>query len=289
MDNGALDTIRRALRVRLLAMVSVQSCLLSREDDALLVVHTWMNVIIHVRLINTPLKTGVIKKYLKDATDAGIGTVFLLSRALLPDHDHRVSVPEWLLSLHALTQDRVYSIRLDGDQVRLGQLHFEPIGSTGEYAAKYGPPLSLDKVRFFRHSVTFKPLKGDWQVADFGAETFWRDPHRANVHQPNYHRPDPKEYSERAWKSWSSTAWDAPPLQDAFDPRASSRHDTLALAYEALKITRDATHDEIRAAYRKMALAYHPDTSTLPKEEAERLFRELNAAYEVIQKARNLA
>lgn len=289
MDSGALEAARRAVRLRLLAMVSVQSCLLSREDESLLLVHTWMNVLIHVRLLTAPVKTHVIKKIMKDGTDSGIGTVFLLNRGMLPEHDSRVSVPEWLQALHALTQDRVYSFRLDGESVRVGQLHFEPIGSTGDYAAKYGPPVNLDKMRFFRHSVKLRALKGDWQVVDFGAEAFWRDPHRPNVHQPQYHRPDPKEYSERAWKSWSGTSWDAPPLQDAYDPRVLVRQDALAMAYASLKITHEASHDEVRAAYRKMALAYHPDTSTLPKEEAERLFRELNAAYEMIQKSRNLA
>ena len=288
MDSGTLETVRRALRLRLLAMVNVQSCLLSREDDTLLLTHTWMNVLFHVRILTTPMKTGAIKKLLKDATDSGFGTVFLVDRAILPEHDTRVSVPEWLFALHSLTQDRLYSVRLDGEQVRVGQLHFEPIGSTGEHVAKYGPSVNLDKMRYFRASIKVKVLKGDWLVVDFGSESFWRDPYRSNVHQPQYQRPNPSEYSEKAWKAWSGTTWDAPPLQDTSDPRmAGARQDILSVAYERLKVTYDATHDEVRAAYRKMALAYHPDTSSLPKDEAEQLFRELNAAYEMIQKARN--
>lgn len=289
MDSGALETVRRALRLRLLAMVSVQSCLLSREDETLLLVHTWMNILFHVHILTAPVKTNAIKKVLKDATESGIGTVFLINRAILPEHNHRVSVPEWLHTLQALTQDRVYTIRMEGEQVRVGQLHFEPVGSTGEHVAKYGPPVNLDKMRFFRNTVKERVIKGDWQVVDFGGDAFWRDPHRPSVHQPQYHRPDPKEYSEKAWKSWSGTQWDQPPLQDAYDPRLpiSARQDTLRLAYDSLKVTYEATQDEVRAAYRKMAMAYHPDTSSLPKDEAERLFRELNAAYEMIQKARN--
>ncbi len=289
MDSGALESVRRVLRLRLLAMVSVQSCFLSREDETLLLTHTWMNVLFHVRILTTPIKTGAIKKFLKDSTDSGIGTVFLIDRALMPEHDTRISVPEWLHALHALTQDRVYTVRLDGEQVRLGQLHFEPIGATGEHVAKYGPLVNLDRMRYFRANIKHQVMKGDWLVVDFGGESFWRDPHRPSVHQPQYHRPNPSEYSEKAWKSWSGTTWDSPPLQDSYDPRQPSRQDVLSGAYACLKIPRDATHDEVRAAYHKMALAYHPDTSSLPKDEAEQLFRELNAAYEVIQKARNWA
>lgn|GEM_PF-1898554 len=287
MDTGALESARRALRLRLLAMVSVQSCFLSREDETVLLTQTWMNVLFHVRILTAPMKTHAIRKLLKDATDSGIGTVFLINRAIMPEHDTRVSVPEWLYALHTLTQDRVYTLRLEGEQVRVGQLHFEPIGSTGEYVAKYGPSVNLDRMRYFRANIKPKVMKGDWQVVDFGGEAFWRDPYRPTVHQPQYQRPDPSDHSEKAWKSWSGTTWDAPPLQDGYDPRQSPRQDVLAGAYDRLKIARDATHEEVRAAYRKMALAYHPDTSSLPKDQAEQLFRDLNAAYEIIQKARN--
>ncbi len=287
MDTGALESARRALRLRLLAMVSVQSCFLSREDETVLLTQTWMNVLFHVRILTAPMKTHIIRKLLKDATDSGIGTVFLINRAIMPEHDTRVSVPEWLYALHTLTQDRVYTVRLEGEQVRVGQLHFEPIGSTGEYVAKYGPSVNLDRMRYFRANIKPKVMKGDWQVVDFGGEAFWRDPHRSTVHQPQYQRPDPSDYSEKAWKSWSGTTWDAPPLQDGYDPRQSPRQDVLTGAYDRLKVARDATHEEVRAAYRKMALAYHPDTSSLPKDQAEQLFRDLNAAYEIIQKARN--
>lgn len=285
MDSVALEAVRRALRLRFLALMSVQACYLSREDESLLAVHTWMNMVIHVRVLTAPTKLGTIKKHLKDATDVGIGTVFLLNRAMLPEHNHRVSVPEWLMGLHALTQERVYTLTWDGTQVTVGQLHFEPVGSTGEYAAKYGPTVSLDKMRYFRTSIKPKVMKGDWHIVDFGSEAFWKDPYRPSVHQPQYHRPDPSEFSERAWKSWSGTTWDAPPLQDGFDPRQPrASQDALTVAYAQLKVERGATQDEVRAAYRKLALAYHPDTSTLPAEEAAEKFRDLNAAYALIQK-----
>lgn len=63
-------------------------------------------------------------------------------------------------------------------------------------------------------------------------------------------------------------------------------------AYAALGITKDATDEEVRKAYRKMAMQYHPDrVATLGddvKEAATKKFQEINEAKERIYKARNL-
>ena len=63
-------------------------------------------------------------------------------------------------------------------------------------------------------------------------------------------------------------------------------------AYKVLGIPSTATDDEVRRAYRKMALQYHPDrVATLGndvKEAAKRKFQEINDAKERIYKARGL-
>ncbi len=67
---------------------------------------------------------------------------------------------------------------------------------------------------------------------------------------------------------------------------------TLEDAYKVLGITPDATDDEVRKAYRKMALQYHPDrVATLGddiKESATKKFQEINDAKDRIFKARGL-
>ena len=59
-----------------------------------------------------------------------------------------------------------------------------------------------------------------------------------------------------------------------------------------LGISPNATNDEVKAAYRKMALKHHPDrVSTLGddvREAAEKKFQEINNAKERIYKARGL-
>ena len=55
--------------------------------------------------------------------------------------------------------------------------------------------------------------------------------------------------------------------------------------YEILGVSKDASPDEIKSAYRKLARQYHPDVSKEPKEVAEEKFKEISEAYEVLSDA----
>jgi curved DNA-binding protein len=50
--------------------------------------------------------------------------------------------------------------------------------------------------------------------------------------------------------------------------------------YETLGVSENASADEIKKAYRKLARKYHPDINKTP--EAEEKFKEINAAYEIL-------
>ena len=54
--------------------------------------------------------------------------------------------------------------------------------------------------------------------------------------------------------------------------------------YEVLQIKHTATQDEIKAAYRKLAKKYHPDTNRGDKG-AEEAFKRINDAYVVLEDA----
>jgi len=68
--------------------------------------------------------------------------------------------------------------------------------------------------------------------------------------------------------------------------------DDLASAYRVLEIDDAVLDDQVKKAYRRMALRYHPDKVTQfgddVKRSAEEKFRKVNNAYERIKKARGM-
>lgn len=52
--------------------------------------------------------------------------------------------------------------------------------------------------------------------------------------------------------------------------------------YDILGVSKSASADEIKKAYRKQALEWHPDKHTSDKEAAEKRFKEINEAYQVL-------
>jgi DnaJ-class molecular chaperone len=59
-----------------------------------------------------------------------------------------------------------------------------------------------------------------------------------------------------------------------------NKSDIKQTPYEILNITPDATRDEIKVAYRKLALKYHPDKCK--DDDAEQKFKRIHAAYEIL-------
>ena len=53
--------------------------------------------------------------------------------------------------------------------------------------------------------------------------------------------------------------------------------------YEALGVSKNASADEIKSAYRRLAKKYHPDTAT-DKKNAAVEFSKISAAYDILKK-----
>ena len=70
------------------------------------------------------------------------------------------------------------------------------------------------------------------------------------------------------------------------------RHKDVNWAYTALEISPSATNDEVKKAYRRMAMKYHPDKVANASEELRKQatdkFRGINEAYEHIKQQRSM-
>ena len=51
--------------------------------------------------------------------------------------------------------------------------------------------------------------------------------------------------------------------------------------YKVLQVERGASDDELKKAYRKLAMKWHPDKNPSNKKEAEAKFKQISEAYEV--------
>ncbi|MBQ9671261.1 MAG: DnaJ domain-containing protein [Prevotella sp.] len=79
---------------------------------------------------------------------------------------------------------------------------------------------------------------------------------------------------------------------DEIDTMLNLGHDDLESAYKVLGVSPEATDDDLRRAYRRLALEHHPDRVAALGEDvrraAEKKFQEINDAKERIWKARGL-
>jgi len=57
---------------------------------------------------------------------------------------------------------------------------------------------------------------------------------------------------------------------------------TLMTHYESLGVTKKASKEDIRKAYRQKALLFHPDKNPDKRKFAERKFKEISDAYQVL-------
>ncbi|MFW5709183.1 MAG: J domain-containing protein [Chloroflexota bacterium] len=256
-----------------------------------LAIYCWSGVKIHVHLIDQPTSPRAIKRILQEDTQVGISSMFLVDVQILPEDGARTNPTDWMTALHTLNSNRIYAYRVIDNQPEIIQVHLEDIpGKSSEQKVWYGPAIGFDDLRYLRKSTKLRSIKGDWLIADFGTMAFWKN---TDYRADRARRERANSTDHTFWQTWSAyQTWGGPYETDESNGSAR-RHatsqtpmgDYLTNCYKMLGVEQSATREEVKRAYRKRALAYHPDTSELPSDEAAAKFKALNAAYDFIKSA----
>lgn len=277
--------------------MSVQRCsfnsglaIAARPYEPDVIVYLWTGARVHIYILAEPPKMRMIKSILQTDSAVGIGSLFIVNADLLPTHNQTFKPDEWLLAVHVLTNNRVYGYRPDGEG--LLQAHFDKIGPTENYRAVYGPPVVIHQLRYARETIKLQTVKGFWMLADFGMDAFWKrqaqDGSYYEVPAYKQHtRPPRPPYTSHSSSPHSNTSNGSNNSRSYTTNKTPPLKTRLEESYELLGLPSGAPQDDVKAAFRKLALQVHPDVSQLEKEEAEMRFKALSEAYEYIKSSNN--
>lgn len=267
-NSNQSDLFKRWLRESLLQLVSVQRCSIGQHAvagapvrDVDLVVQLWSGVVIHIHLLNEPLKANKARRIVEAATGTGIPVLFLVDKTLLPATGEKVPADRWYVPFQSLMGDRLYSYSLVDGRPSIQPVQFRPL-TRMEVETVHGAPITIGEIRHARSTVKDGVFKGYWLLADLD-----NDP-AANV--PPIRRTD-----------YSGYQYTGP----RYDNGTQGQKSPLDQSYALLGIKRGATYEEVKLAFRKMAFQTHPDVSALPRHMAEERFKALSEAYESIKQA----
>lgn len=282
--------VKKWLKQHLDKLVDVQGSRIRSDPD--LIVHLWSGVQVRIYLLDSPPRTRHIKNALQDASSIGVGVLFLVHRSLIPATGKHAVLDEWLRALHELTYEQVYVYELDKSTPILSSIHFEALAGMTKHEIHQGPVITLQRLRFYSRHIRPRYLRGKWLVADFDTPSFWKVNDYRNNHLWEQEARRRAEGRSTRWSTWSTgSTWQttdsARETAEARRNQAGAINAYLQQCYEKLGVDQNATKEDVKVAFRKLALQIHPDTSQLPKEEAELHFKNLSQAYDYIKSANN--
>jgi hypothetical protein len=281
--------IRLWLRQVIANLPSVQSCRI--DSEGVVIARAWLGTETHMHLLDTSPKTRDLKHWLQESNRIGAACLFIPHIHLTPTDTQVVTPSEWMLALHELNGEKFYAYHEDADGCQIDQLHLARAGGDRRQT-HHQANLPIRQLHFYRQTVKLQALRGDWISASFGTEQFWKsaDYVAARAHKQAQERA---ERGNAAYQynyefnfggvGQATRQHDQPNDAPAKPARPLTK---LEQAYAMLGQPTSATCDALKAAFRLRARELHPDTSALPKAEAETQFKALSEAYTLIRETR---
>lgn len=246
------------------ASTEPDSAVIFQHHQADLVVVTWMGARLYVYLVHKVPRTSDIRATLKENSRSGVGSLFILSHHLLPMDSTILRPTDWQEALFLLNEGWIYSYVIEGGQASLAQVHFSQSPVSSDYHVWQQKQFQIENVSV-RQRTVYHVIKGLWAVGDIASPAYKR---RINDERAKQRFHYSTKYTQGIPRS---------------NGGAVAVQDELGKYYQVLHVDKDATEEQIKSAFRRMALQVHPDVSALPRSEANRRFQELNEAYEFIK------
>lgn len=243
-----------------------------KDHYADMVLSTWMGARLYVYIFHKAPKLRDIKTILRDNGRNSIGSLFVVNAALLPPNGDNVRLQDWWEALYLLNDGFVYAYTLKEPAIMLSQVHFTPSHGKEEYRAWHFENFHVENVTVRKREVKDGNIKGDWHIGDIASPTYKRKINSERANQQFHYRTQYTQEIPYQGKKYNGATNGGNPIQNQ-----------LHKYYELLGVDDKATEQQIKAAFRQMALRVHPDVSALPREVAHEKIKELNQAYEFIK------
>ena len=274
MTDAAFTWFRNHIKT----LPAVRNCHPAPGTNADLVVRTWMGMSVRVYFLNGVPNLRALKRELQENTRAYSATLFIARHSLMPPDKKRIIPDDWMSALHELNSERIYTYV--PNEPRLYQVHFDYLPDGVEREAWHGGEVTFEKLRVMKVTAHTRAIKGNWMMADFGQNPYWTNrAFRTQRLNERYWRSR-RETGEFVWGRYDAGGMPGGATDEALKQAHRSQ---LERSYDLLEVSVTATRDEVKAAYRRLARVYHPDTSELAAEEARLRFEAIKQAYEFIK------
>lgn len=262
---------------------------------------------IAITVINRAVQFGEIKERYVKNTSRKIHTLFLMDRRMMPPDDSEVEVPGWLLALHNLTQRRIYSYGCDGRTVTVRPLHLGWNWGSDIRSVQYGTAVDTAKLMAQWVETHVGSVDGRYATANFNEGAFWKK-HDPGDSRYNYYswrnwrtseRPNPKQEYDENDEQVDPDWWEEFIHEEDFSKQRQQSEESHYQRhqqpppqrthadksyYALLGVTAATPFEEVKQAYRRKALEYHPDRHPESREKYTAKMADINMAFEAISK-----